>query len=129
MEFRASVEIDCGEAGLTAYMCENEHYDIALRVGNDGYEAVLKLNIGGIKHVQAVLPLDAPRAQLVIRSDHFHYNFFVLTQDGEHRLGSGQAKYLTSEVSGGFTGVVMALYSVGENAARFTKFCCKYAEE
>lgn len=129
MEFRASVEIDCGEAGLTAYMCENEHYDIALRVGNDGYEAVLKLNIGGIKHVQAVLPLDAPRAQLVIRSDHFHYNFFVLTQDGEHRLGSGQAKYLTSEVSGGFTGVVMAFYSVGENAARFTKFCCKYAEE
>ena len=46
------VTIDSGEAGLTLYHCENEHYDIALRKKDDGFEAVLRLNIGGIKHEQ-----------------------------------------------------------------------------
>lgn len=126
MELSVEVEIDCGEAGLTAYMCENEHYDIALRKSEEGYEAILKLNIGGIKHIQTIFPLSAPYAKLVIRADHFNYNFYLVTEECEHFLGSGSAKYLTSEVSGGFTGVILALYAVGENTARFTKFRCKY---
>lgn len=128
MELSAAVELDCGEAGLTAYMCENEHYDIALRKSGEGYEAILKLNIGGIKHLQTIFPLSTPCAKLVIRADHFNYNFYVVTEECEHFLGSGSAKYLTSEVSGGFTGVILALYAVGENTARFTEFCCKYKE-
>lgn len=129
MELSAAVTIDASEAGLTAYMCENEHYDLALRKGADGYEAVLKLNIGGIKHIQTILPLNEPHAKLVIRSDHFQYNFSVVTESGESFLGCGQAKYLTSEVSGGFTGTILALYAVGKNTAEFTDFCCKYIPE
>ena len=45
----------CG--GVTVYMTELEHYDIAVRKNGSGYEAVLKLNIGGIKHEQTVLTL------------------------------------------------------------------------
>lgn len=83
MEFSAEVTIDGGEAGLTVYMCENEHYDIAVRKGMDGsdkYEAVLKLNIGGIKHIQEVVPLKGARAKLSIRADHFQYKFFVVDE-------------------------------------------------
>ena len=35
-----------GEGGVTMYMCENEHYDIALKKTADGTFAILKLNIG-----------------------------------------------------------------------------------
>lgn len=161
MECSVSVAIDGGEAGLTAYMCENEHYDVAVRKGADGYEAVLKLNLGGIKHVQTVVPLKGAKARLVVRADHFRYGFYVWEEDllcaeactaaegddvevevenismqgnaigrtKEHFLGCGQAKYLTSEVSGGFTGVIMAIYAVGRNTARFTEFCCRYPGE
>ena len=37
-------------------------------------------------------------------------------KDGEICLGSGQSKYLSSEVSGGFTGVVLGMYAVGGRA-------------
>lgn len=50
MELSADVSIGRGEGGITVYMCENEHYDIAVRKDENGYEAVLKLNIGNIRH-------------------------------------------------------------------------------
>lgn len=70
-----------------------------------------------------------PGVPLFESSDHFEYNFFVLTENGEQFLGCGQAKYLTSEVSGGFTGTIMALYAVGKNTAEFTDFCCRYTPD
>ncbi|MDE6592621.1 MAG: glycoside hydrolase family 43 protein [Oscillospiraceae bacterium] len=113
-----------GDCGLTVYSCENEHYDIALRKNAgkaNSYEAVLKLNIGGIKHEQATVPIPENKAVLKIKSDDLHYNFSVITNEGEKILGTAQAKYLSSEVSGGFTGVVIGLYSI--NAADNGKPC------
>lgn len=120
---RTELTLDTGEAGVTVYMCENEHYDIAVRrAGDGGYEAVLKLNIGGVKHIQNTLPLKTGGALLEIRANRYQYDFFV---DGQY-LGSGQTKYLSSEVSGGFTGVMLACYAIGENTAKFEKFRCLY---
>ena len=45
-------------------------------------------------------------ATLIVRADNYNYNFFVRCADREQYLGSGQTKYLTSEVSGGFTGTM-----------------------
>lgn len=108
-----------GECGITVYSCENEHYDIALRKTGSGYEAVLKLNIGGIKHEQAAFPVgDIPsgeRVTLKIRSDNFNYNFYAVSGGEEKYLGTGQAKYLSSEVSGGFTGVMLGMYAVNSS--------------
>ena len=175
-ELSVRVSVDAGEAGVTAYMCENEHYDVAVRraagshtdpgsdVGSGSeadsrFEAVLRLNIGGIRHEQAVVPIDcadtvpavgtaaartdhadtvptgtiaAPAgradAVLLIRADHFQYNFFVRIGDRETYLGCGQSKYLSSEVSGGFTGTMLALYAVGRNTAEFTEFSLSYRQ-
>lgn len=126
MKLRIDVKLDKGEAGVTVYMCENEHYDIALRECENGFEAVLKLNIGGIKHIQTTVPVSGNSAGLEIESDSVFYNFFV--NDGSKRisLGGGQSKYLSSEVSGGFTGVVLGLYAVGKNTAEFTGLEVKY---
>ena len=119
MELETSVTIDGGEGGVTVYMCENEHYDIALRKAESGYETVLKLNIGNVKHTQCVVPIADKKVKLIICSDSQVYNFYVNDGAKEIHLGCGLSKYLSSEVSGGFTGVVLGLYAVGDNTAVF----------
>ncbi|MGN0666489.1 MAG: family 43 glycosylhydrolase [Huintestinicola sp.] len=122
----ADTEIDGGEAGLTVYMCEDEHYEVALRKTSSGYEAVLKLNIGGIKHIQNAVPVSGGKAKLTVKGENLFYNFYVTDGDKEINLGSGMTKYLTSEVSGGFTGVMTGLYAVGGNTAVFENFSANY---
>lgn len=117
-----ALTLDRGEAGVTVYMCEEEHYEVALRKAESGFEAVLKLNIGGIKHVQSRIPVSAGSGTLRIEAGNLYYHFYF----GDVCLGSGQTKYLTSEVSGGFTGVIAALYAVGNNTAVFTDFSLEY---
>lgn len=128
MELSADVSVDCGEGGITVYMCENEHYDIAVRKGENGYEAVLKLNIGNIRHEQAAVKLPEGRAALMIHSDNQRYDFYVKTETEKIHLGYGLSKYLSSEVSGGFTGVVLGLYAQGGNTAEFENFQIEYFE-
>ncbi len=112
MELTADVKVTDGECGVTIYMCENEHYDIAVREKGGKYEAVLKLNIGGIKHEQSVMELSSDSARLIVRADSLGYKFFVSHCGTETGMGYAMTKYLSSEVSGGFTGVVIGLYSV-----------------
>lgn len=118
---RARVKLGGGEAGLTAYMCEQEHYDVAVRKTEHGFEALARLNIGGIKHIEKTFPLNDGTAELIIKTDNNGYTLIVDGGNGETVLGYGQAKYLSSEVSGGFTGVVLGMYAVN-GTAEFTDF-------
>ncbi|GMK39181.1 glycoside hydrolase 43 family protein [Paenibacillus sp. CCS19] len=117
-----------GEAGITLYMDESHHYDLAIRKRNDQLEAVLRLNIGDIKHVQSVVAIEADQAaKLRIESSPVQYSFSIEVNGQTIPLGTAQTKYLSSEVAGGFTGVVIGLYAVGEDTvADFTKFACEY---
>lgn len=108
-------------------MDENHHYDIAVRSTDKGYEAILKLNIGDIKTVQNSVKLSGNSAILKINADNFSYSFSVDSGDSSVWLGSAQTRYLSSEVAGGFTGVVMGLYAQQEGCiAKFKNFTCKY---
>ena len=118
---RAKVTLDNGEAGITAYMCEQEHYDIAVRKTDGGYEALAKLNIGGIKHIESTCPISGNSAEVIIKMDNNGYKLIVSDDGNEKILGYGQARYLSSEVSGGFTGTVFGLYAVN-GTAEFTDF-------
>lgn len=125
-EISCKIDIDFGEAGITLYMNESEHYDIAIKKIEENTEIFLKLNIGGVKHIQKAISLNISEAELIIRMDNMSYNFFVRNDNKECYLGSAQTKYLSSEVSGGFTGVVIGLYAVGGNRAVFKDFRCEY---
>lgn len=140
MALSCDAAIDGGEAGVTLYMCENEHYEAAIRKCGDRFEAVLRLNIGDIKHIQTTLPLPSGSARILITSDSLRYRFAVLPLGDEDAqitegcavdgdalsLGDAGTKYLSTEVSGGFTGVMIGLYAVGANRAHFGNFHCKY---
>lgn len=119
------VDVECGEGGFTLFITENEHYDIAVRKTAGGFEAVLKLNIGGIKHIQKTIPLKSGSATLKVNAGNYAYGFGVI-EDGEYtELGFGFTKYLSSEVAEGFTGVVMGIYAVNGKAG-FRNFRCEY---
>ena len=107
-------------------MCENEHYDLSVCCENGEFYAVLKLNIGGIKHTQTKVKIDFGAAKLIIRADSLTYKFFVDDGTGEAGLGHAQTKYLSSEVSGGFTGVLTGLYAVGDGTASFRNLRIEY---
>ena len=127
-EFELSVNVrtDNGECGITVYHDENEHYDIAIRRENDGYYAVLRLNIGGIRHVQSSVKLSGDHAGLRIDANAIVYSFSVEDNGNIIHLGSAQTKFLSSEVCGGFTGVMLGLYAVGKNTAEFSDFILEY---
>ena len=109
--------------GLTVLITENEHYDLLLEKTDSGCNAVLMLNIGGIKHRQNAVPVDGDSAELTIKADCFGYSFFA----GDVQLGYGSTKYLSSEVAEGFTGVMTGLFAV-RGTAEFTDFSCVYTD-
>lgn len=132
-DFKATItcdiEIDEGEAGITIYMDESHHFDAAIRKTERGIQAVGKLNVGSIKHIANVIELTENHAKLIIISDNYNYNLYVNEADEKHLLGSGQSKYLSSEVACGFTGVIIGLYSYdkdNKSQAVFTNFKCEY---
>ncbi len=125
-EICCDISLDGGEAGITLFMDEQEHYDIALRKSDSGFEAVLKLNIGDIKHVQSAVPIMTNSAKLVVEMNNFFYKFIVCDGDKSFDLGIGQTKYLSSEVASGFTGVIIGLYAQGNNTAKFSDFKVEY---
>jgi len=128
-EIRCNLSIDCGEAGITCYMDQSHHYEIALIKDETGFSVIERLNIGDIKSVQNRIPVSAGNAVLKIYANNYCYTFSAETEHGEQTLGSAQTRYLSSEVACGFTGVVIGLYAQnpqGENHAEFENFSCQY---
>jgi len=108
-------------------MDENHHYDLALKKDNDTYRIMLKLNIGDVKYSKASVPVSHNEAEFIIRSSALNYDFYYIESGKEIKLGSAQTKYLSSEVAGGFTGVVIGLYSQnGKEFNEFKDFECRY---
>lgn len=123
------VSITEGEAGITLYMDEEHHYDLAIRNSDRGYEVIERLNIGDIKSIEKTAALKSNKASLVIHANNNFYSFYLKSEEEEILLGTAKTRYLSTEVASGFTGVIIGLYSYGENVsdyARFTNFKCKY---
>ncbi|MEO3947002.1 family 43 glycosylhydrolase [Gorillibacterium sp. CAU 1737] len=122
------VSLDSGEAGITIYMDENHHYDLAIRQEETGYRVIERLNIGDIKSIEHAVELgEDHQATLVIKASPERYHFLLRAKGEDIPLGSAQTRYLSSEVAGGFTGVLFGLYATGKGStAEFSKFRLDY---
>ncbi len=118
-DLRIKVKSDAKEAGITFYLCEKHHYDLA--VCNDGgkKKLILRLCIGDATQLvtEKEIAADDNFTELHIVSDHENYHFYGNVNGEEVLFGEAGTKYLSSEVASGFTGTVMAMYAVNENAA------------
>jgi beta-xylosidase len=118
--------VDAGtasEAGLTVWMDDKQHYDVA--VADD--RVIVRARIGPL--VQEVASVDAPRSEngivLAVHVDDDGAgqdpDIVTLGFHDEHdtftRLASLPGRYLSTEVAGGFTGRVIGMFAVGGSAA------------
>lgn len=114
---KVTVSGQAKEAGVTFYMDESQHYDLSLIQQDGKRQIMLRIHVGDAVCVvnTVILPKGEEKAELFVVSDPEKYEFYY-TMDGKKKfLGSARTKYLSSEVAGGFTGVLMGLYAVDED--------------
>lgn len=128
----------CAEAGISVYMDSHSHYDFYLaRTGDGGMKVVLRYRLGSIR---GELPFDANLQSIgsqtsgslfdgrgvVLRitgtPDLYEFLYSVDGGNGFVKAGCLDTRYLSSETAGGFTSVVLGLYSYGCCTGLFRNF-------
>jgi alpha-N-arabinofuranosidase len=118
LEFQPETENE--EAGLVVRMNERHHYEIFVTRRAGQVSVVLRRRIGSLRAEVASRALsssEASRLVLAVEADREKYVFSYGASDSDLRpLGEGEARYLATEVAGGFTGVYFAMYATGNGA-------------
>lgn len=110
----ASALKDGDEAGLSVYMSNDYHCDLAVRKRDGKYFLILNYKLSRLEHKAAEIPLDSPEVSLWVSGSKDAYSF-LWDKDGDGRtyelLGEIDTTFLSSETAGGFTGVYLALFA------------------
>lgn len=100
-------------AGITAYLEPDQHYDLLLEKDRDYYHAKVRLVIGPAisfaKKINFKIKYNAfPKLKLNCSNQYYQFQI----EDGDKIIGLGKyaAQYLSSEVAGDFTGVMLGLF-------------------
>lgn len=113
LEFAPDTEGE--EAGLSVRMNEGHHYEIALTRREGGLCLIVRRRIGRLQAETAAVPVGGERLLLGLRADKDTYTFGYRESEtsAPQWVGSGETRYLSTEVAGGFTGVFLGLYATG----------------
>jgi len=107
-------QADGVEAGFTAFMNDKHHYEIALVHEQGERRLLVRRRIGSLQAVVAQRPAPDGPIELLIEATPEAYTFSWSPVDGvSEELSQGEARYLSTEVAGGFTGVYFGLYATG----------------
>ena len=123
-----SLRISAQEAGVSAYMTNGQHYDLCVRPdGAGGYCLLRRAQLGSLVHEAPVIPLPeyAEQVTLSITGSPVEYHFSAAVCGTVHDLGALEAKYISTEAAGNFTGVMLALYAHAPDGAAD---CADWAE-
>ncbi|HYW94885.1 MAG TPA: glycoside hydrolase family 43 protein [Bacteroidales bacterium] len=102
------------EAGLTAFMDYQHHYDILITRRGDRVYAVLRKTIGDVICDVAEREISDDRVILGIDAGPQKYTFWFQENDGGKMiLGTGLTQYIGSEIAGTFTGMFFGVYASG----------------
>jgi alpha-N-arabinofuranosidase len=114
--------IDEGEeAGLTVFMNDRFHYEIALGIRAGLKKVFVRRRIGSLWKVESEHEYREEAIILTVQADAKNYTFSYQQNDGESTiLGSGECSLLSTEVAGGFTGIYFGLYAAGSGEKRGT---------
>ena len=114
-----------GVAGLSLYQIQDGHAELSLERSGNHVRAVVRYTLKSMNYEAASLPLPGESAWLKITSDGILYKFYA-SADGKKwsYLDALSCALLSSEVAGGFTGMVIGLYAE-EAVARFSSLLIK----
>lgn len=103
------------EAGLTVYMNEKYHYDLAITFMNGQKQIVLRRTVGSLRVEKA---LDYPHGPVILQveaqPEQFHFSFCQPEAEAVE-MGTGESHLLSTEVAGGFTGIIIAMYTTSKS--------------
>jgi len=110
LEFHSSAENE--EAGITLYQNTTHHYDLLLKNINDTYMVQLHVFVGSLTFVVAEKPIAGNKVKFKIEGTPQNYIFYYANPESDQyiELGKLDTRYLSTEVAGGFTGVMIGLY-------------------
>jgi alpha-N-arabinofuranosidase len=104
------------EAGLTVFLANTHHYDFIIAKRNNKRCIILRKHIDDM--VTETVPYFIKDGAIIlnIRSDSKKYYFSYITDDGMMlEIGSAYAKYLATELVGGWTGTYFGMFSSGND--------------
>lgn len=120
------------EAGISIFMDESHHYDVSAKKCAKGIRVSAKIRIGPAFTEKSLKIDDASEAQSEARlycdCSAEQYSLGVESGGKRRELFCAQSRYLSSEVAGGFTGVMLALFAVGKGAAEFKELIIEHKE-
>lgn len=105
------------EAGLTVYQIHDGHADLCLRERDGKTEVAVKCRMKSVEAVLGSAQISGNAATLRVRSDGDKY-FFDCSEDGKTftTIADIDCPLLSTEVVGGFTGMIIGMYAT-ENGA------------
>jgi len=128
-DLKVKVLLEDGEAGISLYMNEIHRYDLCIVKDSLTCKIVKRMCIGGVRYDETVVEVNRDSSvELMVELTNKDYFFKAKCGEEVYNLGKFETRYLSSEVACGFTGVMFALYTHGENAsqATFLDFNVKY---
>lgn len=118
--FTASTSIDFNpkqsneEAGITVMMDNRFHYDVFISTVNGIRVINLRYTLDALNQVLKQLALPEGTIEMIVKGDKNTYNFCYIDNTGKFvELGKLNTRFLGTEVSGGYNGVVIGLYATG----------------
>ena len=101
------------EAGVTLYQNNTHHYDFLLKRKGEKYLIQLRVAVGSLKYIVAEREIADNKVALKITGTPLSYKFSYLDAktDKYEELAQLDTRYLSTEVAGGFTGVMIGLYA------------------
>ena len=100
------------QAGITAYAAPLNHYDVVAEKRDGQIYIKSNVRLGQTSHSEKEFAIDGTRAYLRITSDQQFYHMMAST-DGINftELAKMEYRFLSTETIGGFTGVMLGLFT------------------
>lgn len=101
------------EAGMTLIQNNTHHYDLLVKKNGNKSFVQLRVTLDLLSYIAAEKEITGEEVLLKITGTPTEYSFHVgNTQDNQYaELGKLNTQYLSKEVAGGFTGVMIGLYA------------------
>lgn len=101
------------EAGMTLFQNHTHHYDFLLKRKGTNYLLQVRVSVGSLKYIAAERLMESNKATFKIEGSPLSYAFSYLhPETGVYEeLSKLDTRYLSTEVAGGFTGVMIGLYA------------------
>lgn len=128
-EFNCTAEVEINtqnigkstKCGLTAYMDENDHYDLSVTRSDNGTVISGVIHVGGVPIKMNEITVSGDSAQLMIKAEAQMYFLYGKNDQLQwQQLAAMESKYLSSEVCEGFTGVIIGIFC--EDSAKGGEF-------